>query len=223
MRNDASKTTPAYKYVDLLADVVVPDGFGTVAVIGKNPASADEANATLRRVKACARRLQLSPCLYNLFACRGTARDVDRLVRHDYDLAVGVHNDFELLEGLAADLVIAAWGQPTGIDRRIYDRRVGEVMELVGRDRFVCLGFTSDGYPPSASLAGDPADTRLLALALAWTSLAACSRQATRPAVSAPTFFSGRTASPPLHRVDHAPTDEMSWPRETHGPHTHDT
>lgn len=140
-------TTDPYKYVDFVLDCRVPDGYGTVAIIAKNPALTDAGNATASRVRRACERLQLHPFLFNLFALRGDPTDLAEAVAADPDGAVGPHNDCELSNAIDVDLVIAAWSEPQGVDRLTYDRRVGEVMDLIGVDRFVCFGTTTDGYP----------------------------------------------------------------------------
>jgi hypothetical protein len=46
-----------------------------------------------------------------------------------------------------ADLVVAAWGQPSHLRGAWYERRVREVVEVLGADRMTCLGTTTYGHP----------------------------------------------------------------------------
>ena len=135
------------KCVDFLSGCRVPDRYGTVSVIGKNPAPLDAGSITLQRVSAAAEKWLLSPFLFNMFSLRGSPADIAKSLRFDYDGTVGAFNNMELLEARDTDLVVAAWGQPSRIDPGLYRRREAEVMELVGRDRFVCVGLTDDGFP----------------------------------------------------------------------------
>lgn len=138
---------PSHKCVDFLPACKVPDGYGTVAVIGKNPAPFDARSVTLRRVIAAAEKWRLSPFLFNMFSLRGSPADIAESLLVDYEGTVGSYNNLELLEARDASLVVAAWGQPSGIDLRLYRRREAELMDLVGRDRFVCVGRTKEGFP----------------------------------------------------------------------------
>lgn len=138
---------PSHKCVDFLLGCRVADGYGTVSVIGKNPAPSDAGSITLQRVIAAAEKWRLSPYLFNMFSLRGWPADIVKSLRIDYDGTVGAFNNMELLEARDADLVVAAWGQPSRIDLPLYRRREAEVMELIGRDRFVCVGLTDDGFP----------------------------------------------------------------------------
>jgi len=136
-----------HKYAELLPVRGIPQGHGTMAVIGKNPAVVDASNRALGRIGAAALRLRLEPLVFNLFAARGTPSELGALMRTDWNAAVGEHNDYELEEAQHVDLVVAAWGQPSGLDRSLYARRVAEVVEITGADRLVCFGLTSDGFP----------------------------------------------------------------------------
>lgn len=124
-----------------------PSGRGDVIVIMKNPSWPDHGNATLAEARRMATELAFSN-LYvgNLFGRRapkpGLLNDLT------YREAVQETNDV-LLELMAAEthLVVAAWGNPNGIRADWYERRIDEVVELLGEERFTSFGTTTHGHP----------------------------------------------------------------------------
>lgn len=122
-------------------------GRGDVIVIMKNPSWPDEGNVCLAEARHMAIDHDFSN-LYvaNLFGLR--ARQPRSLNTLTYAEAVTESND-TLLALMAADveLVVGAWGNPNGINPRWYQRRVTEVVELLGPDRFTSFGTTAAGHP----------------------------------------------------------------------------
>jgi hypothetical protein len=121
-----------------------------LAVILKNPSTADagRSDPTLGKVEAWARRQGFGAAIIvNLFARRST--EPAGLNRYRYAAAVGPENDaFIRKAARSAETVIAAWGNPNGIEREMYDQRVGEVMRLLrGRELGAVGGLTKRGYP----------------------------------------------------------------------------
>ena len=121
-----------------------------LAVVLKNPSTASEnrSDPTVGKVEAWARREGFaSVVVVNLFAYRTPyARE---LARHPYRKIVGQENDrYIRASAKRADLLIAAWGNPNGIDPGLYDRRAGEVMRILRRFRLHIVGnLTQAGYP----------------------------------------------------------------------------
>jgi hypothetical protein len=117
------------------------DGAGTVAFVGLNPSTADEANndPTIRRCIGFARawgfgRLEV----VNVYAYR--ASEPRELWRADDP--VGPENDRLLAQVLdGADLVIAAWG----VHAR--PQRLAELAGLLDGTRLHALGVTKNGAP----------------------------------------------------------------------------
>ena len=124
-----------------------PPGGGDVIVIMKNPSWPDEGNICLAEARRMAEDFGFSN-LYvgNLFGRR--ARQPGQLNSLTYEDAVIDEND-RMLELMAAetDLLVAAWGSANGIDKEWYQRRVNEVVDLLGPDRFTCFGTTKTGQP----------------------------------------------------------------------------
>lgn len=119
-------------------------------VIMKNPstATAERSDATIGRVEAWARRNGYgSVACVNLFAWRAT--DPCGLNDQPYSEIVGPENDRHILEAAAAaDVVVAGWGNPNGIEPGMYDRRVNEVLKLLhGYPLHIVGPLTQDGYP----------------------------------------------------------------------------
>jgi hypothetical protein len=120
-----------------------------LAVILKNPstASAERSDPTVGKVEAWARRHGYGTLtIVNLFALRST--DPVELNRHPYAVAVGPENDRYIREAIDdADTIIAAWGNPNGIERERYDRRIAEVL-IILKSRPTTIGpLTKLGYP----------------------------------------------------------------------------
>jgi hypothetical protein len=143
-------------------------GAGTVAFVGLNPSTADEASddPTIRRCIGFARgwgfaRLEV----VNLYAfCTTDPRELWRA-----DDPVGPENDRILAEVFdGAELVIAAWGMHARAER------LGELATVLGNRRLHALGVTKNGAPrhplyvradvqpwPYAHSTGEPGDARL--------------------------------------------------------------
>lgn len=70
-------------------------------------------------------------------------------VRYSYPATVGPENDaFIRRAATSADALIAAWGNPNGIERERYDRRIEEVLRLLdGRQIGEVEERTKLGYP----------------------------------------------------------------------------
>jgi len=120
---------------------------GDVVVIMKNPSWPDHGNTCLAEARRMAEENGFSN-LYvgNLFGLRAPKpRDLNT---GSYDEAVSDDNN-GILELMAAEteLVVAAWGGPNGIRPQWYRRRVAEVVELLGPDRFTSFGTTATGHP----------------------------------------------------------------------------
>lgn len=131
-----------------------------LAIIGKNPSQADavRADPTTGKAEAWARRQGFSTLTYvNLFAYRSPyPKTLNAL---EPAQAVGPDNDASICEAVrAATAVVAAWGNPNGIDRVRYDGRIRVVLALIrdvsnsgqGRDLsclFVVGHLTDQGYP----------------------------------------------------------------------------
>jgi hypothetical protein len=120
---------------------------GTVLVIMKNPSYPDEGNHCFRQAAGWARVNGFSTlAVANLFARRAFhPRELNRLT---FEEATHPHNDSQIeWMQFDADLVLAAWGQPSGIRADWYRERVGKVVEVIGRERLACLKTTSNGHP----------------------------------------------------------------------------
>jgi hypothetical protein len=124
-----------------------------LTVVLKNPSLADSTrrDPTVGKVEAWARRNGFGLVTYlNLFAYRSPQPAMLNGVR--YGEAVGPANDETLAESCAvADLLVAAWGNPNGIDRLRYAQRVAEVQALIrritARPWHVVGGWTAAGHP----------------------------------------------------------------------------
>ncbi len=122
----------------------------TLAVVLKNPstASAERSDPTVGKVEAWARKNRFGRIRYvNLFALRSPYPE--ELNTRLYRVMVGRENDAWIKESLkGADLVLAAWGNPNGVDPQKYDRRITEVLLLLEGVRVCVLGPpTRLGYP----------------------------------------------------------------------------
>lgn len=118
-------------------------------VIGKNPstASASRSDPTLGKVEAWARRRGFGRlALVNLFALRSPyPRDLNAM---PYGEAVGEENDVFIREAARrADCLIAAWGDPNGVDEGRYARRIGEAAALLKGREVGRVGMTKMGHP----------------------------------------------------------------------------
>jgi len=133
-----------YRYtlqMEFRPDLLNPNRNETTTVLLKNPSSADEkrADSTIRKVETFVyRRFPNTRFLniYNIFAFRATdAIELHQLMKEN-DKATGVGADNDkflkiLLE--STDNLIAAWGGPSGIDKKIYRERINEVKSLISQ------------------------------------------------------------------------------------------
>ena len=122
----------------------------TLTVILKNPstASAERSDPTVGKVEAWARRNRFGRIRYvNLFALRSPYPD--ELNAHPYRVMVGRDNDAWIKRSLEdADVVLAAWGNPNGVDHDKYGRRITRVSSLLDGFCVHALGSpTKLGYP----------------------------------------------------------------------------
>jgi hypothetical protein len=124
-----------------------PPGRGDVVVVMKNPSWPDEGNVCITE----ARRMGIECAFSNLYVANlfgRRSRHPGKLNCLPYEEAVVEGND-GLLALMAGDveLVVAAWGNANGIRASWYRRRVTEVVELLGPDRFTSFGTTGLGQP----------------------------------------------------------------------------
>lgn len=125
----------------------------TLTVVLKNPSLADgqRLDPTVGKVEAWARRHNFGCVLYvNLFAYRSPHPAT--LNRLTYAAAVGPENDVALrLAFQHCDRLVAAWGNPNGIDPLRYARRIDEVRQLMAAatdQRLSVVGsLTRAGHP----------------------------------------------------------------------------
>jgi hypothetical protein len=121
-----------------------------MTAILKNPstASAMRSDPTIGKVAAWACRNGFaSVAVVNLFALRATRPSA--LNACPYDHAVGPDNDAHILDAIAtADAVVLGWGDPNGLDPTRYDRRIADVLRLLGGRSLTHIGpLTHRGYP----------------------------------------------------------------------------
>ena len=122
----------------------------TLTVILKNPstASAERSDPTVGKVEAWARKNEYGRIRYvNLFALRSPYPE--ELNANPYRVMVGRENDVWIKESLhGAELVLAAWGNPNGVDPVKYERRIAEVSHLLEGVCVRALGApTKLGHP----------------------------------------------------------------------------
>ena len=133
----------------------------TVAVIMKNPSSADEYNAdtTIRRVEEYVHRNFRSAArltVLNLFAYRATdPRNVEEARRlSGLDSIVGDGNDAAIAAIVdTSDDVILGWGAHSGIDQGDYERRIRQVAAILlphRRKLWHVRDLTIDAHPRHA-------------------------------------------------------------------------
>lgn len=121
-----------------------------MAAIMKNPSTAgvERSDATIGKAEAWAARHGFRTLVVvNLFALRSTHPAA--LNAHPYAGIVGPANDGAIREIVAsADIIVAAWGNPNGIAPAHYDRRIREVVSLLGARQIYHVGaLTRLGYP----------------------------------------------------------------------------
>lgn len=151
MRRVVRCVPPGYEPYRYTLDVALrEDAAQKLAIIMKNPSTAGESRSdqTIGKVEAWTRRHSFgSVVCVNLFARRTTVPSA--LNGLPYSDIVGLENDRHILEAAAtADVIVAAWGNPNGIARVVYDRRIGEVLRLLAGYAVHTVGpLTRDGYP----------------------------------------------------------------------------
>lgn len=124
-----------------------------LTVIQKNPSLADHTrrDPTVGKVEVWARRHGYGLVTYvNLFAYRSPHPVA--LNATAYSEAVGPENDTWITASIQPDcLLIAAWGNPNGLDPLRYARRIAEVLALLksltSRPIHVVGGWTKAGHP----------------------------------------------------------------------------
>jgi hypothetical protein len=124
-----------------------------LTVIQKNPSLADNTrlDPTVGKVEAWARRQGYGFVTYlNLFAYRSPHPAT--LNALSYEEAFGSQNDAAIEAALQhKSLVVAAWGNPNGINPLRYTRRIAEVLEILNRvatePLHVVGGWTKAGHP----------------------------------------------------------------------------
>lgn len=133
-----------YRYtlqMEFRPDLLNPNRGETTTVLLKNPSSADEkrADSTIRKVETFVyKRFPNTRFLniYNIFAFRATdAIELHQLMKENNKATgVGTDND-KFLKALLenTDNLIAAWGGPSGIDKKIYGERISEVKSLMSQ------------------------------------------------------------------------------------------
>ena len=129
---------------------IVEEHARTLTVILKNPstASAERSDPTVGKVEAWARKNEYGRIRYvNLFALRSPYPE--ELNAHPYRVMVGRENNAWIERSLdGADLVLAAWGNPNGVDTEKYERRIAEVSHLLAGVHVHALGSpTKLGHP----------------------------------------------------------------------------
>jgi len=111
----------------------------SIAVILKNPSSADEkkADSTIRKVETYVyKRFPDVGTLriLNIFAIRGTdPEDVNKLIHSKgFNYTVGPENNHHFIDTInRSDYIICAWGGNSGIDKASYNKRVDEVKNII--------------------------------------------------------------------------------------------
>ncbi len=121
-----------------------------LAVVMKNPSTAsfERSDPTAGKVEAWARAHGFGCVRYvNLFARRSPYPE--ELNACKYPAMVGRENDAWIERAVArADLVVAAWGNPNGIEPARYARRIAEVARLLAGVRLHAVGPpTMRGHP----------------------------------------------------------------------------
>jgi hypothetical protein len=142
-----------YRY---LLEIALAEAPGPrLAVVLKNPstASAERSDPTIGKAEAWARRRGFaSLSVVNLFAYRSP--HPKKLNAPSYRKTVGPENDRHILAAATgAELVVAGWGNPNGIDPEKYERRIEEVLALLRPFPLYGVGEpTRAGHPRHALL-----------------------------------------------------------------------
>ena len=141
----------AYGRYRYFLEVRIADDLGrTLTVVLKNPstASAERSDPTVGKVEAWARKNNFGRIRYvNLFALRSPYPK--ELNAHPYQVMVGRENNAWIRKSIdGADVVLAAWGNPNGVEPENYERRIAEVSQLLKGTCIRTLGSpTKLGYP----------------------------------------------------------------------------
>jgi hypothetical protein len=140
-----------YRY---LLEMKIAGGPGArLAVILKNPSTASDrrSDPTIGKVEAWARRRGFaSVSVVNLFAWRSPhPKELSGIPNHRIR---GPGNDRHIAAAASgADLLVAGWGNPNGIDPDIYARRIEEVLAILAPYPVYAVGpLTRAGYPRHA-------------------------------------------------------------------------
>jgi len=112
-----------------------------------NPSTADDVfdDATIRRCVGFAKRWGFTELVVtNLFAYRATdPKELKRLAKSDYSLAVGDNNDAHILrEADNANTIVCAWGDNADGFRRDLD-----VIQMLRKHDLYCIRRTAKGNP----------------------------------------------------------------------------
>lgn len=110
-----------------------------LSIILKNPSSADEkkADQTINRVQQYVFehfKDVKTVVILNLFAFRATdASDVEKNRRdNNLEFIIGPFNDKNILDNvISSDYLIFAWGGRSSINRKFYDLRISNLLELI--------------------------------------------------------------------------------------------
>jgi hypothetical protein len=120
-----------------------------LAAILKNPstASVTRSDPTIGKVEAWARRNGFaSIAVVNLFALRATHPAA--LNRFSFEEMIGSDNDAHIQAVVAtADVIVAGWGGPNGLDPVRYDRRIADILRLLDGRPSLVGPLTQHGYP----------------------------------------------------------------------------
>jgi hypothetical protein len=138
-----------YRYM-LELRIADPSNTRHLAVLMKNPsmASAERLDPTIGKVRAWARRHGFSALtVVNLFALRATHPRA--LNGYPYEVVVGPENDRHIRTATAHAVVVAlGWGNPNGVARERYARRIDEVRALLAAYPLHIVGpLTRLGHP----------------------------------------------------------------------------
>ena len=125
----------------------------TLIVIQKNPSLADcnRSDPTAGKIIKWAKERKFSKIIFlNLFSYRSPKTDIFGI--YDYETLIGSKTDIYLKEILSENpnaTIVAAWGNnPKSFSKDEYDKRVKEVVDIIGKDRLQIVGkITKKGYP----------------------------------------------------------------------------
>ncbi|MGQ9718229.1 MAG: DUF1643 domain-containing protein [Nitrososphaerales archaeon] len=137
------------KYRYLLKAQLDKETGKSMAVIQKNPSRAcsQQSDPTVGKVLSWAsdsRHQYPTVAFLNLFALRSP--------KPNYQInenSVGLQNKKYIENRMKdVDVVVVAWGNPNGLDKESYDRRIGKVLESIDKNKLHRVGgLTKEGYP----------------------------------------------------------------------------